>query len=420
MSQATISRWFLIGLVLAGRIQASADAPTYDDLDAPPHRYRERTPKDPVSQLKQDLESGRLSLDRSSEKAFLLSFLKLLHVPASSQGLVFSTTSLQLSLISPSNPRAIYFSDDISVGYVPGGRIEVISLDPELGGIFYIFDVPKEGRALHFDRSARCMNCHAGEDTGRVPGWVVKSVVPGPGGGSLTAYRLEQSGHGIPFEERFGGWHVTGDRGLTNHLGNVTGQLSAGSLTKIPNPPGARFSFSKYPVETSDLLAQLLLEHQSGFVNRVVEAAYRTRTALHANPERLTPEQTTELESQAQILVRYLLFKDEAPLPMGGIEGDAQFKKDFLENRRAASGISLKDLDLHTRLFKHRCSYMIYTPVFEALPSILKQRVYQKLGAALRAKSNDPDYAYLTSLERESVRRILKSTLKDLPREWGQ
>lgn len=299
MVHTLIHSWVAgLGLALSLALPALSDPVTYDDLDAPPHRYRERTPKDPVTLLKADLESGKVSLDRSNEKAFLLSFLKLLDVPVSSQGLVFSTTSLQLSLISPSNPRAIYFNDEISVGYVPGGRIEVISLDPELGGIFYIFDIPRNEAPLSFDRSGRCMKCHAAEDTGRVPGWVIKSVIPGPGGGSLTAYRLEQSGHGIPFEERFGGWHITGDGGLTNHLGNLTGRLSGGELTRIQNRPGERYDAGRYPVATSDLLAQLLLEHQTGFVNRVVEAGYRARTALHANPAGLTLEQKAELDSQ--------------------------------------------------------------------------------------------------------------------------
>jgi hypothetical protein len=49
--------------------------------------------------------------------------------------LVFSVTSLQKEIISPRRPRSLYFNDDTYVAYVPGGKIEVISLDPELGGI---------------------------------------------------------------------------------------------------------------------------------------------------------------------------------------------------------------------------------------------------------------------------------------------
>src|ERR1051325_3372828 len=106
----------------------------YGEIDAPPHRYRERTPKDRFTRLKESLESGTISLPRTNEKAFVIALLKTLQIPVSSQMLVFSTTSLQLNLISPANPRALYFSDDLYLGYVPGGRIEIVSLDAELGG----------------------------------------------------------------------------------------------------------------------------------------------------------------------------------------------------------------------------------------------------------------------------------------------
>ncbi len=392
---------------------------SYHDIDEPPHQYRQRTPQDRFTKLMAGFESGKIQLDRQSEKAFLLSLLKVLEIPATSQMLVFSTTSLQLSLISPSNPRALYFNEDIYLGYVPGGRIEIVALDPELGGIFYIFDIPRGERPLSFERSDRCMNCHADDNTGHVPGLVIKSVVPGPSGGSLTAYRLGQTGHGIPFEQRFGGWHVTGSHGITNHWGNLTGRLAAGSLTKIPNLPGEKFSFDRYPVATSDILPQLLHEHQAGFVNRVVEASYRARTAMHLSGGKLDAAQATELDGQADIITRYLLFADEAALPSGGVEGDAAFKSDFLRTRReAGGGLSLKDLDLRARLFKHRCSYMIYSPVFAGLPQEMKQRIYPRLGRALAPEHPDRDYAYLPQAERKAIRAILRGTLKDLPAGW--
>jgi hypothetical protein len=213
-----VNSFLLFGALALSLRMPLAESPAYRDIDAEPHLYHQRKPQDRFSKLMGSFESGRIELDRSSEKAFLVSLLKALDVPVSSQMLVFSTTSLQLSLISPSNPRAIYFNEEIYVGYVPGGRIEVLSLDPELGAIFYIFDIPRADRPLSFDRSNRCMNCHANEDTGHVPGLVIKSVLAGPGGGSLDAFRIAQTGHQIPFEERFGGWYVTGADTFTNHL----------------------------------------------------------------------------------------------------------------------------------------------------------------------------------------------------------
>lgn len=418
MTSSSFARWCAV-LLGASASAAASDQPAYDDIEAPPHSYWKRTPRDPFTRLKADFESGKLPLDRSTEQAFLLSVLQALDVPVSSQMLVFSTTSLQLSLISPANPRALYFNEDVYVGHVPGGRIEIVALDPELGAIFYIFDNPPPGQPLRIERSTRCMNCHAGEDSGHVPGLVIKSVVPGPRGGSLTAYRSGQTGHEIPLADRFGGWYVTGAPDYTNHWGNLTGRLNEGTLTTLPNPPGERFSFEKYPVATSDLLPQLLHEHQAGFVNRVVEAGYRTRTMLHQGVGKLTAEQTGELDQQARIVTRYLLFANEAPLPAGGIVGDAAYRKDFRRNSRfAADGRSLKDFDLRTRLFKHRCSYMIYSPVFTGLPPDLKRRVYWELKTALDAERPAADFAYLPADEKTAIRQILRETLSDLPADW--
>lgn len=397
---------------------AETNEPSYSNIDGPPHHYRAGTPQDRFTRAMGTIENDQ-RLDRSSEKAFLLSFLKILGVPPSSQMLVFSTTSMQLQFISASNPRAIYFCEDIYVGYIPGARIEVAALDPELGAIFYIFDIPRPQSPIRFERSQRCMHCHSGEDTGYVPGLVIKSVAPGPGGGSLDSFRRLQSGHGVPFGDRFGGWYVTGKHGITNHWGNLIGRYVDGEITREPNPPGSKYQWAKYPVATSDILAHLLLEHQVGFVNRVVEAGYRARSALFASNGKLTPAQELELDEQAKIVTRYLLFADEVPLPAGGVEPDMAYKADFLQDRRQTiDGFSLKDLDLETRLFKHRCSYMIYTAIFQELPPALKNRIYRRLKAALSEKSADKEFEYLPRAERRTIRGILKATLPDLRSNW--
>ncbi len=411
-------RAFLLGM-LASLTSATAAQPTFQEIDQPPHNYRQRTPADAFTRLKGDLESGRIPLETSSEKAFVLSLLHALGVPVSSQMLVFSTTSLQLKLITPANPRALFFTEEMYVGYIPGGRIEIEALDPELGGVFYIFDIPRPGQTPRVERSERCMNCHASAENHRVPGLLVKSVVPGPLGGSMTAFRQEQIGHGVPFDQRLGGWYVTGKHSIANHWGNVIGELSPSGLAKRPIEPGLRFRFEKYPAPTSDILPELLLEHQAGFVNRVVEASYRARTDLHASGGQLSAEQATELDEQSRIVTRYLLFADEVPLPAGGVEGDAAFKADFLQNRRPTKdGAALKDFDLRTRLFRYRCSYMIYSSVFQALPPPMKQRIYQRLAAALNVAKSDREYAYLPPAEKLAITAILKATLPDLPAGW--
>lgn len=383
------------------------------DLNASPHNYESIKSEDRFAKLQEDLTAGRVKLDRSGEKPFLKSLLAALEIPESSQMLVFSTTSLQLSLISPANPRALYFNEDTYLGFIPGGKIEILALDPELGGIFYILDIPRTPTAsLNIERSRRCMNCHSGSESGYVPGLVIKSVVPGPRGGTLDAFRVDLTGHGIPLADRFGGWYLTGHHGLTNHWANAIGRSGPGdAITKEPILPGERFSYSRYPVASSDILPQLVHEHQAGFVNRILQVSYVARSFLHMNNGQLNAHQTTELEKLARELVRYVLFAEEAPLPPAGIEGDKAFKADFLAKRRIANGASLKDFDLADRLFKYRCSYMIYTPLFEALPDVAKNMVIAEIRIALTTDSALS--THLGTGEKNSIRTILRTTHPD-------
>jgi len=162
-----------------------------------------------------------------------------------------------------------------------------------------------------------------------------------------------------------------------------------------------------------------LHEHQAGFVNRVLEASYRARTYLYEDKGKLSAVHASDLDDQAGKVTRYLLFADEVTLPSGGVAGETAFKADFQRNRRATkNGTSLKDFDLQTRLFKQRCSYMIYSAVFQGLPATFKERVYQRLKLALSEKKPDPEFAYLPTEEKRSIRGILKETLTDLPRGW--
>jgi hypothetical protein len=385
------------------------------DLDSEPHRYFQRTAVDRFSRRIPELAAGGLPLDRSSERAFLKSLLRALDIPESSQLLVFSNTSLQLSLINPDNPRALYFSDDLYLGYVPGGKIEVATIDAELGAVFYIFDIPRSDSRVVVERARRCMNCHANEDTLKVPGLSVKSVAPGPGGGSLDTFHPGQSGHTQPLAERFGGWYVTGTGGFDGHWGNRMGRLYQGELSATPLEPGTRFSFERYPVATSDLLAHLLHEHQVGGVNRLIRAQYRFRELRHRNggsvPQALPPDLETELAD----LLSYLLFAQEAPLPASGIPGNPAFRDGFARNRKVVDGHSLKDLDLRTRLLRFRCSYLVHTPFFEGLDADLRRRILRDLDHALSPEKRNAASRHLSDSEAAVIRTILRATVPGFP-----
>ena len=392
-------------LLLTEKVEA---ARRVRDFEKAPHNYWTRPLTDRFTQFKTALESGKLSLDRSSEKAFVVSLLKALNISPSTQTLVYSTTSLQLSRISPRNPRALYYNLDIYLGWVPGGKIEIASIDPALGGIFYIFDIPRGREApIRIERSTRCFNCHAEFEIGRIPGLLIKSVVPGPGGGSLESFRGDQTGHSIPFKDRFGGWHLTGKHGITEHWGNLVGELSPTGLKKYANPPGRQFRWQTYPVATSDVLAHLLHEHQVGFVDRAVKATYDVRGALAKGDAK------AEIAKHAAILLRYLLFTDEVPLSEGGVEGDSALKIHFLNHaRKTVRGMSLREFDLRTRLFKHRCSYMIHSYAFSGLPALLKRQVLTDLHTALDRSKQSPVSSHLHVTEKMAINHILRTTLK--------
>ena len=400
---------FLFAVMLA--VPAAEAAKRLRDFEKPPHNYWQRAPTDRFTRIKTALETGKIPLDRTSEKAFVVSLLKALEISSATQTLVYSTTSLQLSRISPRNPRALYFNEDVYVGWVPRGQIEIASIDPALGGIYYIFNIPRGPAPIRIERSTRCFNCHAEFENGRVPGLLIKSVVPGPGGGSLESFYGDITGHSIPLKDRFGGWHLTGKHGIKQHWGNLVGTLSTAGLKKYANPPGRQFRWGTYPVPTSDVLAHLLQEHQVGFVNRAVKATYDVRSAVHTGGGKITPQAEVLIAKHAQELTRYLLFADEVPLPAGGIGGDAMLKKDFLKRaRKAKDGASLRDFDLRTRIFKHCCSYMIHSAAFTGLPAPLKQRVFVNLRAALSGKH--PDSGNFPAAEKQAIAKILTETVK--------
>ena len=151
---ASIHTFAVIFILLLSPIITTAET-TFPNFTEPPHNYWQQEPHDLFTKIKSDLGSGRLKFDTSSEKAFVTGILKALDIPVSSQLLVFSTTSLQLRLINYRNPRALYFNEEIYLGWVPNGKIEVISIDPNIGGVFHIFNIPRTQEPPTIARSTR-------------------------------------------------------------------------------------------------------------------------------------------------------------------------------------------------------------------------------------------------------------------------
>jgi len=114
-----------------------------------------------------------------------------------------------------------------------------------------------------------------------------------------------------------------------------------------------------------------------------------------------------DLRDAAAEVVDYMPFVDEAPLG-AGVTPSSNFAQKFSERGpRDGRGRSLRDLDLHRRLLKYPCSYMIYSDVFDALPSEAKDAVYRRMWHVLATRFEKKD--------RDAVVEILRATKKDLP-----
>lgn len=404
---------------LSATIAAETSEPRVIDFRSAPHNYLDWKPRDRFAELKDRIQQGEVKIDTSSDKAFLQSMLDALSIPASSQIMVFSASSLQSEIINPRNPRALYFNEDTYVGWVPGGLIEIIAADPEMGPMFYVYDRLRPGGPVPgVQRSTKCMNCHAGNATRRLPGLIAESLLVSRAGSSLETFRRDVQGHQIPLETRFGGWHLTGQHNLSNHRANVMGIPNAGKNEIVPVEPGQYSDLSLHLLPTSDILPHLIHEHQIGFENRLVYAIYTLRQLKHENKGLMAASAKAEIEERAEEMARYITFAEEAKLPAKGITGDAAYAADFLRDRRLTkSGLSLKDLDLKTRIFKHRCSYMLYTDTWKEAPRELKDRVYYHMALYLRDQP-DAQHSHIPATERLAIRSILKETMNDLPSWW--
>ncbi len=407
-------------------LPASAD----EDYELAPIHYSSTPPKDAAQALGQRWQRGEVSIDRSSGWTVLRAVLKQLNIPLESQVMVFSKTSKQNDLIGPHHPRVIYFSDDAYVGYSVGGSLEVSAIDPRLGPIFYLLDPQVEAsQALSFQRDESCLNCHGGSLTSGVPGLLVRSVFPGPEGHPILSQGSTLVDTTTPVSHRWGGWYVTGSHGKELHRGNVTAIERPDQSCEMPFEKGANvrdlrafFDTTPYPRSQSDIVALMVLEHQTSMQN-VLTRAHQTalravfmQTSLQkelGEPRDAQPRGSTRriIDHCAEDVLQALLFHHEAALPSGGIEGAEDFQQAFTASaHRSSEGRSLKDFQLRKRLFKHRCSYLIHGITFRHLEPHLKQTVLSRLECILTDHETAPTYAYLGKAERGHILRILRDT----------
>lgn len=429
---AFVKHCLLVAALLLTR-QVSAHAA--EDYDEDPIQYSKSEPHNPVQKLAQDLQSGKVRLTRQESTGFLKPLLRELRIPESSQTLVFSKTSLQRHCITPATPRALYFNDDVYVGFCQGGDVlEVAAADPQLGAVFYTLAQKEQSSPKLLRQGDNCLICHASSHTRQVPGFVLRSVFVDAAGLpilSAGSHRIDQTS---PLANRWGGWYVTGTHGAQKHLGNLVIHTetvpndvdnSAGmNLTEL----GERFDRSSYLTQHSDLVALMVLEHQAEAHNRLTRANYVTRQALHyqetLNRELKYPadhvwESTgSRIKSACEPLVEYLLFSGEAELTHQ-ITGTGGFAEEFVrQGPRDRRGRSLRDFDLRRRVFKYPCSFLVYSPGFQQLPPAARDYVFGRLWKILNGQDQSKPFEHLTRADRQAILEILRDTLPNLPASW--
>jgi len=95
--------------------------------------------------------------------------------------------------------------------------------------------------------------------------------------------------------------------------------------------------------------------------------------------------QTYRVEALDEAEAIQKLFSGEAELTHR-IRGTAGFEQEFAaQGPRDRRGRSLREFDLERRLFKYPCSYLVYSPSFQALPNEAKQYVFDRLWSILNS-----------------------------------
>lgn len=395
------------------------------EYERPPISYSQTPSHDAVARLLEAWRRGEITFS-GSDRDVLRQLLKALEVPLESQLLVFSKTSLQIDLIRPENPRALYFNDLVYIGWVPGGDFEVAAFSPGLGMVFYRLSpeelraAPAEAALTTIERDQDCLRCHGGIFSDRVPGVFIRSVPTGANGSPRFHLGSRVVTHSTPLEERWGGYYVTGGPAALTHLGNAfTGpedKQPALGLTK--DDLSSFFDVSKYPATTSDIVALMVMEHQATVLTALTKADFQCRQR-HAQQlalqremgeaENPAPNELTlrVWQNAAQDVLDALLFKDEAPLPEDGIIGGDAFREAFARRARPLNGKSLRDFQLVSRLFKYRCSYLIESEAFASLFPPVRELVLARLRALMTASKPEARYGYLRPSEREVIHQLL-------------
>jgi hypothetical protein len=299
--------------------------------------------------------------------------------------------------------------------------------------IFYTLDQVESSKP-RIDRRDECLQCHDSGGTIGVPGLVVRSLYVERSGMPLFHAGGFVTDHRSPLSQRWGGWYVTGTHGSQRHMGNIFAEdrdhpddLDRENGANVTDLKG-RIDVENYLAPSSDIVALMVLEHQTRMTNLITRVGWEVRLALsdqkainHAlnEPEdQLGDSARRRIDNAAESLLKYTLFTDEALLE-APVKGALSFTKEFQERGpRDRAGRSLRDLDLTRRMFRYPCSFLVYSTQFDGLPPVVRDRFYRRLWEVLSGADQTPAYARLTTSDRQSIYEILLDTKRGLPAYW--
>jgi hypothetical protein len=405
--------------------------------DHPAIGYPTQPANDAVAELNRKIQRGTAQLRFDDAQGYLRSVLEALNVPIESQMVVFSRTSVQANRISPRNPRTLFFNDSVAVGWVRGGFIELAAQDPKQGAIFYTLDQSSasyQERLLKlpvkpmFVRNDTCLGCHVSYATLDVPGMLVRSVFTQKDGQPIRRLGDYVTDQRSPFEERWGGWYVTGKTGSVRHMGNVMisdpDQPEPRDMGETLGSLKEKFDTLAYLSPYSDIVALMTFEHQMRMMNLLTRVGWEARFGLYQEQMRSTLiaqspirniDLATRLREAASAAVDYMLFVDEAPLA-SKLQGTSGFTEKFaVQGPIDSKGRSLRQFDLEQRLMHYPCSYMIYSEAFDGLPTEAKEAIYKRIWQILSGGEKDAKYTRLSLADRQAIVEILRDTKKGLP-----
>jgi hypothetical protein len=403
--------WAVLAVVVTAGAQAQLDG-SIVSLEHPAIGYRTQPLRNPVADLQERLAQGKsqLAFDARPGIGYLPAVLHELRVPLESQLLVYSKTSLQQGLITPERPRAIFFNDEVAVGSVQGGLIEIAVQDAKQGAVFYTLE--RAAGEPRLQRQGSCLGCHYAYATLGVPGFFARSVPTAVDGQILPWLGNAIVDHTTPLAERWGGWYVTGDVGSQEHFGNALLEdnrapamppLPPGMAERLPAPLAA-----SYLTPYSDVVAHLVFEHQVEAMNVLTRIGWEYRIAAADG------RTATDLERSIEDAVDYLLFVGEAKIER--IEGTSGFAERFAAlGPSDGRGRSLRELQLDGRLMRYPLSYTIYSAAFDGLPDDALDALYRRLWDVLAGSVDDPRYAQLLPADRKAIIEILVATKLGLP-----